>query len=121
MNDKRNKEKLKSIVNALPISIDEEVALAKKVHDDERARLMLVDANQSLVTFLAEQYSDKGLSLDKLVKIGNEGLIKAAQKFDEKSGFHFISFVVWWIRKSIFDAIGNPCVRKSLQVEDKTK
>jgi hypothetical protein len=36
----------------LPIPIDEEVALAKKVHDGEGARLKMVDANQSLVSFL---------------------------------------------------------------------
>jgi RNA polymerase primary sigma factor len=107
MNDKVKTEKLESVVNALPIPIDEEVELAKKVYDDEGAGIKLVDANQTLVTFLAKQYLERGICLEKLVEIGNEGLIKAAQQFDENSGFHFISFVAWWIRKSILDAIEN--------------
>src|SRR5574344_554740 len=99
------KDYLENINRILPISIDEEVALAKRAKNDEEAKKKLIDYNHQLVTLIAMQYKNKCLCMDELVNAGNEGLLKAVQKYDETLGYEFIPFTIWWIRKSILKAI----------------
>ena len=88
------------------LSAEEEVELSKKIHEGDRKALdRLVRANLRFVVTVANQYKDQGLSLPDLINEGNVGLIKAAEKFDEKRGFKFISYAVWWIRERILHAI----------------
>ena len=88
------------------LSAEEEVELSKKIHEGDRKALdRLVRANLRFVVKVANQYKDQGLSLPDLINEGNVGLIKAAEKFDEKRGFKFISYAVWWIRERILHAI----------------
>lgn len=49
---------------------------------DEDALTLLVTCNSGLVHFFAKRYLGKGLTYDELVSAGNEGLIKAINKFD---------------------------------------
>ena len=50
---------------------------------------------------------NNNLSMDKLIKVGNKGLVQAAEKFDENRGFKFICYAIWWIRQSIENEISN--------------
>ncbi len=89
------------------LTVEEEISLAKKIKTgDKSAFHRLINANLRFVISVAKKYEGQGLSLPDLVSIGNLGLVKAAERFDETKGFKFISFAVWWIRQSIMHTIG---------------
>ncbi len=97
---------LKEINNTPLLSREEERKLARGIHKgDEESLHKLVKANLRFVVSIAKQYVNQGLSLADLIDEGNLGLIKAAHRFDEKRGFKFISYAVWWIRQAMLQAL----------------
>ncbi len=97
---------LKEINNTSLLSRDDEKRLAKRIKKgSEEALHSLVKANLRFVVSIAKQYVNQGLSLADLINEGNLGLIKAAHRFDEKRGFKFISYAVWWIRQAMLQAL----------------
>ena len=88
------------------ITADEEVELAQRIRNGDRAALeKLIKANLRFVVSVSKQYQNQGLSLPDLINEGNLGLMKAAKGYDETRGFKFISYAVWWIRQSILQAL----------------
>ncbi len=97
---------LKEIGETPLINAEKEVELAKRIKQgDHKALQDLIKANLRFVVSVAKQYQNQGLSLSDLINEGNIGLIKAAKRFDERKGFKFISYAVWWIRQSILQAL----------------
>lgn len=87
---------------------EEEVELAIRIKDgDESAKEKLVKSNLKFVISIAKEYQGQGLALSDLISDGNEGLIKAAYRFDHTRGFRFISYAVWWIRQSIIQSLND--------------
>jgi RNA polymerase primary sigma factor len=107
------------------IDPDEEYKLALLAHGgNDKARELLVEVNLRFVVSVAKQYIQKGINLSDLVNEGNMGLIKAAQKFDHTRGYKFITYGVWWIRKSIlaYIAVNATTVRlPNNRINDVTK
>ncbi|MEE3262803.1 MAG: sigma factor [Candidatus Latescibacterota bacterium] len=68
---------------------------------NEEARNRLVEANLRFVVAVSKQYQGRGLTLAELIIAGNVGLITAAERFDEKRGFKFISNSFWWVLQGL--------------------
>ena len=92
------------------LTLEEELALVKAIQQkgpDCEEKEQLVKANLRFVVSVAAHYQNqkKGLMLEELIEIGNEGLVKAAEKYNLEADHKFISYAVWWIRQSIIQAI----------------
>ncbi len=97
---------LKEIGDTELLTPQDEEELARRIRDgDEKALETMVHANLRFVVAVAKQYQNQGLALSDLISEGNIGLMKAARRFDEKKGFKFISYAVWWIRQAILHAL----------------
>ena len=90
-------------------SIEDELQLIKDIKSMATERELAIEklshSNLRLVTAVAKIHRGCGLSMQELISAGNEGLILAAENYDESSGFKFVSYAVWWIRQSIMQKI----------------
>lgn len=72
---------------------------------DDVAREKVIKSNLRFVVTIAKQFQNRGIPLMDLISSGNEGLMKAIDKFDPTRGVTFLSYAVWWIRQSIYNSI----------------
>ena len=99
-------EYLNAIGRYRMLSRNEERALGRRIrHGDHEAVNELVCANLRFVVAIAKPFRSRAVSLLDLIDEGNLGLMRAAQRFDERRGIKFISYAVWWIRQAILHAL----------------
>ena len=99
---------LKEIGSIPLLTVEEEIALAKRIEKlDKSAMAKLIQANLRLVVSVAKKYTKRGLHFLDLIQEGNQGLIRAVEKFKYKKGFKFSTYAIWWIRQAITRAIAD--------------
>ena len=92
---------LKSINKYKVLSAAEERKLFERIEQgDEEARELIIKHNQRFVFDVAKTYANDERILD-LVSEGNIGLMQAIDSYDYRKGTRFLSFAVWYIRRSI--------------------
>jgi RNA polymerase primary sigma factor len=85
---------------------EEELELAENVRRGcERSFERLIEANLGFVVRVATEFRNLGLPFEDLLNEGNLGLIEAARRYDATKGTKFITYAIWWIRKSILRAL----------------
>ena len=83
------------------ISAQEEYEIAvEAAAGNSKAADKLALSNLRFVISVAKMYAGNNASrLEDLINEGNRGLVEASKQFDPTTGFKFISFAVWHIRK----------------------
>ncbi|MBI2611651.1 RNA polymerase sigma factor RpoD [Candidatus Gottesmanbacteria bacterium] len=99
---------LKEIGRIPLLNFEDEISLAKRYEKgDRKAKAKLIESNLRLVVSIAKKYIGRGLSLLDLIQEGNQGLIRAVEKYDWRKGFKFSTYATWWIRQAITRAIAD--------------
>ncbi len=81
--------------------------LKRVVEDGELARKHLIEANLRLVVSIAKKYNGRGMSFLDLIQEGNQGLIRAVEKFEYRRRYKFSTYATWCIRQAINRAIAD--------------
>jgi RNA polymerase primary sigma factor len=79
----------------------ERARLKALISRGKEARQELIERNTRLVVNVAKRYRGYGLPFSDLIQAGNEGLIKAVDRFDHRRRTRFSTYAFWWIRQSV--------------------
>lgn len=95
------------------LSAAEEIALARRIErGDLDAKQLMIESNLGLVRAVARTYRDRNVPFADLVQEGTVGLVRAVERFDHRRGVKFSTYAIWWIRRSMFDALsGSDVIR----------
>ena len=99
---------MRNIRNHKRVTKEQEKELGKRIKKGDRAAINeLVEANLSFVAFMAPKFQNSGLSSEELIQEGNLGLIRAAELFDYRKGFKFVTFAGYHVEQKMRRSIEN--------------
>lgn len=88
------------------LSKEEEKKLIKEAQEGNiQSRNKVLTSYLRFVFDIAKKYRGRGVDIADLISEGNEGMIKAIDKFDVTRDVKFFTYAVWWIRQHMMKAI----------------
>lgn len=100
---------LNEIKNYPLLTPEEEVKLFTQYNENRslEVRNKILNANLRLSCNIAKRYLYIGEEMEDLIQYGNEGLIKAIDRFDVTKGFKFSTYATWWVKQAITRGIAD--------------
>ena len=72
---------------------------------DISARNRLVEGHLRFAARIALRYRNGSVPMEDLISAANVGLVRATETFDGSRGFRFITYAIWWIKRSIQETL----------------
>jgi RNA polymerase primary sigma factor len=85
---------------------EERLLCLRKERGDQRAKMLLIEANLRLVVWVARRQTSFGVPLLDLIQEGNVGLTLAVERYDYRRGCKLSTYGFWYIRQAIQRAAG---------------
>ncbi len=97
-----NREFIELLRKYQPYTAEEEKSAFERLRNgDDKVFDDIVLHNQRWVYSMAKQYARDEIEVMDYVSEGNFGLMEAIERYNVDSGFKFITFAVWYIRRSM--------------------
>jgi RNA polymerase primary sigma factor len=102
---------------------EERARLEQLIEQGQKARENLVEANTRLVVSVAKRYRGMGMPFLDLIQAGNEGLMRAVDKFDYRRGHKFSTYATWWIRQAVTRSLSDQgrTIRLPIHLSDRIR
>ena len=106
----------KELMEKLKLTQDERITEQLEAIQEEIVELKkdIVNHNLRLVVSIAKKSVGKGVDFLDLIQEGNDGLMKACEKFEVSKGFRFSTYATWWITQCISRSIA--CDSRTIRV-----